>query len=97
MLYFGSGEAVLRLIPALAVTGTIPLFYLLGREFYNRETGLVAAALLTVSSFHSYYSQEARPYTLFLYCFSLALIFYLRTCKTNSGSIWMLFGIFSAR
>jgi mannosyltransferase len=96
MLYFGSGEVVLRLVPALAGTCTIPLFYLLGREFHNRETGLAAAALLTVSSFHIYYSQEARPYTLFLFCFSLALLFYLRACKTNSDSAWVLFGIFSA-
>ena len=96
MLFFGSGEAVLRLVPALAGTCTIPVFYLLGREFHNRETGLVAAALLTVSAFHIYYSQEARPYTLFLLCFSLALIFYLRACKTNSTSTWVLFGVFSA-
>ncbi len=96
MLYFGSGEAVLRLVPALAGTATIPVFYLLGREFHNRETGLVAAALLTISSFHIYYSQEARPYTLFLFFFSLALVFYLRACRTNSCSAWILFGVFSA-
>jgi len=96
VLYFGSGEAVLRLIPALAGTCTIPVFYLLGREFHTRETGLVAAALLTVSTFHIYYSQEARPYTLFLLCYSLALIFYLRAGKSSSGSTWVLFGIFSA-
>jgi mannosyltransferase len=96
MLYFGSGEIVLRLVPVLAGTCTIPVFYLLGREFYTRETGLVAAALLTVSTFHIYYSQEARPYTLFLLCFSIALIFYLRAWRTNSKSAWMIFGIFSA-
>lgn len=95
MLYFGSGEAVLRLIPALLGVCTIPVFYLLGREFHNRETGLVAAALLTVSPFHIYYSQEARSFTLFLFCFSLALLFYLRACKTNSISNWVLFGVFS--
>jgi uncharacterized membrane protein len=96
MLYFGSGETILRLVPALFGTITIPLFYLLGKEFHNRETGLVAAVLLTVSSFHIYYSQEARPYTLFLFCFSLALIFYLRACKTGSSHTWVLFGFFSA-
>ena len=95
MLYFGSSETVLRLVPALSGTCTIPVFYLLGREFHNRETGLVAAALLTVSPFHIYYSQEARSFTLFLFCFSLALLFYLRACKTNSISNWVLFGVFS--
>jgi uncharacterized membrane protein len=96
MLYFGSGEAVLRLVPALAGTCSISVLYYLGREFHNRTTGLVAAALLTVSTFHIYYSQEARPYTLFLFCFLLALFFYLRAGKTNSCRTWVLFGVFSA-
>ena len=96
MLYFGSGEAVLRLVPALAGTCSIPVFYYLGTEFHNRTTGLAAAALLTVSTFHIYYSQEARPYTLFLFCFLLALYFYLRAGKTNSCQTWVLFGVFSA-
>lgn len=96
MLYFGSGEAVLRLVPALAGICTIPVFYLLGKEFHNRETGLVAAALLTVSTFHISYSQEARSYTLFLLCFSLALLFYLRALRTNARNEWLLFGVLSA-
>jgi mannosyltransferase len=96
MLYFGSGETVLRLIPALVGTCTIPVFYLLGKEFVNRETGIIAAALLTFSSYHIYYSQEARPYTLLLFCFSLALLFYFRAIRTNSRSTWLLFGFFSA-
>ena len=96
MLYFGSGETVLRFIPALLGTCTIPLFYLLGKEFYNRETGIIAATLLTFSSFHIYYSQDARPYTLLLFCFSLALLFYFRAIRTNSRSTWLLFGVFSA-
>jgi mannosyltransferase len=96
MLYFGSGETVLRLIPALLGVCTIPVFYLLGKEFYNRETGIIAAALLTFSSYHIYYSQEARPYTLLLFCFSLALLFCFRAIRTNSHGAWLLFGVFSA-
>ncbi|HSQ93621.1 MAG TPA: glycosyltransferase family 39 protein [Methanoregula sp.] len=95
MLWFGSGEAVLRFIPALIGTCTIPVFYLLGKEFHNRTTGILAAALLTFSAFHISYSQEARPYTLFLFCFSLALLFYFRAGRTNAPGTWLLFGLFS--
>lgn len=96
MLYFGAGETILRLIPAFVGTCTIPVFYLLGQEFKNRETGIVSATLLTFSSFHIYYSQEARPYTLLLFCFSLALLFYFQALRTDTRSTWMLFGVFSA-
>lgn len=96
MLWFGSGETVLRTIPALIGTCTIPVFYLLGREFYNRETGIIAATLLTFSSFHIHYSQEARGFILLLFWFSLALLFYLVAIRTNSCRTWLLFGIFSA-
>ena len=96
MLYFGSGETVLRFIPALAGMCTIPVFYLLGKEFHNRTTGILAAALLTFSAFHINYSQEARPYTLLLFLFSLALLFYLRAGRTNDPGTWLLSGLFSA-
>ena len=96
MLYFGAGETIVRLVPALVGTCTIPVFYLLGREFNNRKTGIVAATLLTFSSFHIYYSQEARPYTLLLFCFSLALLFYLHALSTDTRRTWLLFGVFSA-
>lgn len=96
MLYFGAGETILRLIPALVGTCTIPVFYLLGREFNNRKTGIIAATLLTFSSFHIYYSQEARPYTLLLFCFTLALLFYFQALSTDTRSSWLLFGVFSA-
>jgi 4-amino-4-deoxy-L-arabinose transferase-like glycosyltransferase len=96
MLFFGSGEAVLRFIPALIGTCTIPVFYLLGKEFHNRTTGILAAALLTFSAFHISYSQEARPYTLFLCSFSLALLFCFRAGRTDAPRTWLLFGLFSA-
>jgi uncharacterized membrane protein len=76
MLVFGHNEFAMRFVPAVFGTLTIPLFYLIGKEFCNDTTGIIAAALLTVSSFHVYFSQIARTYTLFLFVFSLALLFF---------------------
>lgn len=96
MLLFGNSEFILRFIPAIIGTLTIPVFYFLGREFYNRDVGIIAAALLTVSSFHIYYSQEARSFTVLLCIFSVALIYYLNALRTNSLESWLIFGFFSA-
>lgn len=45
----GDGELAVRLPSIIAGTLVIPALYLLGRELYDRRTGLVAAAFGTVS------------------------------------------------
>lgn len=96
MLVFGNSETILRLVPALAGILMIPVTYLLGREFIDRNTGIIAAALMAVSPFHIFYSQEARAYSLALLFVSIALLFFLKAYLTNDRYSWILFGIFSA-
>ena len=96
MLVFGQSEVVLRFIPALLGTLTIPVFYLIGKEFRDRNVGFICAALLTVSYFGIFYSQEAYSYSMVLFVFSLVLLFYFRALRTNETSQWLLFGLFSA-
>jgi 4-amino-4-deoxy-L-arabinose transferase-like glycosyltransferase len=95
MLAFGDGEFVLRFIPALLGTLTIPVSFLIGREIMDRATGIITAALLTFSPFAITYSQEARAYAAMLFCFSLAFFFYLRGLRREGMISWILFGIFS--
>ncbi len=96
MLVFGESEFVLRFIPALLGASTIPVFYLIGKEFKDKNTGVIAAALLTFSPFHLFYSQDARAYAPMLFFVSLALLFYLRALRSGEVRSWALFGIFSA-
>lgn len=96
MLYWGDNEFVLRFIPAVTGVLTIPIFYLIGIEFRDRNTGLLSATLLAFSPFHVYYSQEARSYTLLLLLFSIAFLFYLKTLRSNNIRDWILFGAFSS-
>ena len=49
MLFIGQSEFVLRAVPALLGILTIPVFYLIGKEFYDKNVGIISAALLTVS------------------------------------------------
>jgi uncharacterized membrane protein len=52
-------------IPAVIIgTLTLPVAYQLGRSVLGNPDGLLLMALLTLSSFHVHYSQEARPYAL---------------------------------
>ena len=63
---FGYSEFTARLVSSLAGIGGVYVIYLLGKEIFNKNVGLMAAFLLCFNDFHIYYSQEARPYTLFL-------------------------------
>ncbi len=96
MLIFGESEFVLRFLPALLGGLTIPLFYLAGKEFIDRNVGILAAALLTFSPFHIYYSQDARAYTTMLFFTTLAMLFYFRGLKSEKSRDWVAFGAFSA-
>jgi uncharacterized membrane protein len=96
MLAFGESEVVLRLIPAILGILPIPVFYLIGTEILDRNTGILAAALLAFSPFQIFYSQEARAYAPMLFFFSIAFFFFLRFIRTWGRRDAILFGIFSA-
>ncbi len=64
-------ETALRLPSVLVGALTIPLLFLVVRPWLGTRVALAAAACLTISPFHVWYSQEARPYALLL---ALALI-----------------------
>jgi uncharacterized membrane protein len=96
MLTFGQSEFVLRFVSALLGTLTIPVFYWIGTEFRDKNVGIISAALLTVSYFAIFYSQEAYSYAMVLFAFSLVVLFYFRALRTDALSDWLLFGIFSA-
>jgi 4-amino-4-deoxy-L-arabinose transferase-like glycosyltransferase len=96
MLTIGNNEFILRFIPALLGVLTIPLAYLVGREFIDRNVGIIAAAAFAFSPFLIYYSQEARAYSMMLFFVAFAMVFYLRALKTNDTRNWALFGVLSA-
>jgi uncharacterized membrane protein len=96
MLILGNNEVILRFVPALLGFLTIPLIYLAGKEFLDRNVGIIAAAAFTFSPFLIFYSQEARAYSMMLFFVAFAMVFYFKALKTNSLRDWALFGILSA-
>ncbi|MDP2796469.1 MAG: glycosyltransferase family 39 protein [Methanoregula sp.] len=96
MLVFGNNEVTLRFVPALLGVLTIPLIYFAGKEFMDRNVGIIAAAAFAFSPFLIFYSQEARAYSMMLFFVAFAMVFYFKALKTNELKDWALFGILSA-
>lgn len=63
----------LRSLPALFGVGAIAAVYWLNRVAFSPKAGLMAAALMAVSPFGVYISQEARHYTLPVLLITLSL------------------------
>ncbi|WNZ22625.1 hypothetical protein HJG54_06975 [Leptolyngbya sp. NK1-12] len=63
----------LRFLPALFGVAAIGAIYWLNRVAFSAKAGLLAAALMAVSPFAVYLSQEARHYTLPMLLITLAL------------------------
>lgn len=76
--WLGASEWSARLAPALIGSISGPLLYWPLRRCLGRPGALATAALLSVSLWHIYWSQNARFYTLLFLFFNLGLLlFYL--------------------
>jgi len=96
MLMLGNNEVILRFLPALLGVLTIPLFYLVGKEFFDRNVGIIAAAGCAFSPFLIYYSQEARAYSMTFFFVALGTLFFMKGLKSSRLTNWALFGVFFA-
>ena len=85
---FGDGEFAVRLPSLIAGTLVIPALYELGRELYDRRTGLIAAAFAAVSPLLVWYSQEVRMYAFVTLFGLLALLTQLRAIRSGAMVDW---------
>lgn len=84
---FGYSEFALRFPSALMGILCVAGVYLLGRELFGERAGFYSAVVLAVNPFAVFYSQDARPYSLFLLTTLLSLYFFLRVMRgTRRGS-----------
>lgn len=85
---FGDGELAVRLPSLIAGTLVIPALYMLGRELYDRRTGLIAAAFAVVSPLLVWYSQEAQMWAFVILFGLLALWTQLRAIRHGGMGNW---------
>ncbi len=93
---FGAGELGIRSLSALAGVALVPVAYLCGRELVSRAAGVVAAALVAVSPFMIWYSQEARSYMLFALLSGLSFLFAARAARTRASGDFAIWSVSSA-
>jgi uncharacterized membrane protein len=85
---FGLSEFAVRLPSLIAGTLVIPVLYELGRELYDRRTGLIAAGFAAVSPILIWYSQEVRMYEFVALFGLLALLTQLRAIRNGTMLNW---------
>lgn len=69
----GISEWSARLVPAIIGIITVPILYFPVKKFLGWRVGLLAALFLAISTWHIYWSQNARFYTSLLLIYTLAL------------------------
>jgi len=88
---FGDGELAVRGPSILASAALIPVLFVLGRELFDRRTGLVAAGFATVAPLVVWYGQEARMYALFMLLGALALWAQVRVLRDGRTRFWVAY------
>jgi mannosyltransferase len=77
----GISEAGLRWPAAVAGVICVPLIYVLGRDLYGKNHGLLAAAFTTVFWLPLRYSQQARTYALLFATVTATSILWIRSAR----------------
>ncbi|MDD5088551.1 MAG: glycosyltransferase family 39 protein [bacterium] len=85
---FGTSEFSLRFPSVIFGTLSVLALYLFGARFFSKITAGIAALILAINPFAVFYSQDARPYALFLLAALASLHAFLRLLeKWTTGRI----------
>lgn len=91
-MLLGDSPALIRLPALIAGIGSIPLSYALAARSVGRRAGLVAAAVIALSPFMTYYGAEGRGYGLLMGLVLVSTYSLLRGTE-EGGRWWWLYGI----
>lgn len=93
LLFFGTAEAAVRSLSAAAGTASLVALYAVGRQLFNPVTGLLAAAVMAVSPFHFWLSQETRAFALLSLFSLLTLYALLRALASEVRGWWLAYSV----
>jgi 4-amino-4-deoxy-L-arabinose transferase-like glycosyltransferase len=85
-LHLGDSEPVARALSALFAVGAVPVLYLASERLFGSRNGLVAALLLSLNAFFLHFAQEARGYSMLLFCSVLATYLFIRLVENPSDN-----------
>lgn len=93
---FGESPLALRMPALLFGVAAIPMLYVLGTAVTSRREAAAAALVLTVSYHHIWFSQNARAYTLLLFCVLVSTHALVRFLEGGRGSALVLYAVVTA-
>ncbi|MBI4459003.1 MAG: glycosyltransferase family 39 protein [Acidobacteria bacterium] len=88
----GQSEFAIRSLSVLFGVAAIPATYFLGKQLFDRRTGMVGATLLAVHGAHIQFSQEARSYSLLVLLLILSTYFFARAVENPQNQLaWVCY------
>lgn len=94
-LLFDSKDYVAIGVSGVAGSLTIGLIYLIGRDWFGRLTGIMAALLLATAEYHLIYSRLALTDALFAFFFWAAIGAYFKALRNQKRNWYVFAGILS--
>jgi len=92
---FEKPERDLRIIPLIFGTLSIPMLYLLARQF-SQNISLPCTLALTLMTYHISLSQDGRSYSLLMFLGMAGLYFFIKHLHTAKKSYLLLMALFSS-
>lgn len=93
--FLGYSEWTARFFSALSGIASVYAIYLLGKELFYKNIGLIAAVLLCVNEYNIFISQDARPYGFYLFAIILSFWALIRFIKFPSLKTALYYGLFT--
>lgn len=88
---FGYAEFPARALSAIFGVASIPLVYFLGKELFNKNTGVISAFIFSLSAYQIYYAQQIRNYSLFLFLSALSMLLFMRLLRSNKLTLLVFY------
>lgn len=92
---FGISEFSLRIYSALFGILAVIFIFLLAKEIFNEKNAILSSFLLAISIPAIEFSQEARPYSLYLFLGAASTFYLVKSFRTNKNLHWSLYSIFT--
>lgn len=96
MLLFPDTDLSLRYSSVVPSIISIVIMFFTGKELKDKKLGLLAAFFTAISSFHIYFAQEVRLYSLLFLFTSLCILYFIKVLKNPNNKNFLLYFISNA-
>ncbi len=86
-------EASTKILSVIFSIAALPVMYLITKELFDKKTALYSMLLLTFSTYHIYYAQELRMYSLFWFLVLASNLYFIKLVKDDKKLNWLIYFI----